>query len=394
MTALENIIRERIAAQGRITFAEFMEAALYYPGRGYYTSERDRVGAAGDFYTSPATHPVFAALIGRQLEQMWRLLGCPASFGVLEMGAGRGPLARDLLGYLPELSPEFASAVSYAAGEKDSLTVLQGAADFDNITGCIMSNELLDALPVHRVTVRGGLLQEIYVTLRGDELVEALDGPSTPELAGYLAAAGVELPEGYRTEINLNIRPWAGEVSRRLSRGFVLTIDYGLPARHRYSPERRGGTLATCYRHTSGSNPYIHIGEQDITSHVDFSGAARFGEEKGLDPVCLMPQRDFLLNLGLDSYIRTLPRESLSYDEYLANRMAMLELVKPEGLGGFGVLIQSRAARGEDLYCLRPDNALKAQDGPAHRAAPLLRDEHTPLLRGKYPHYQSLDGGG
>ncbi|MBI2935053.1 MAG: SAM-dependent methyltransferase, partial [Chloroflexi bacterium] len=157
MTTLEQLIKERIAASGPITFRDFMEMALYYPGLGYYCQGKDRVGAGGDFYTSPSTHPVFGALLAIQVEQMWQLLGSPAAFTVVEFGAGKGLLARDIQAYLPCLHAGLAASLRYLSVERHcgSVPEVPAAAMPGEITGCILSNELVDALPVHRVIYGG-----------------------------------------------------------------------------------------------------------------------------------------------------------------------------------------------------------------------------------------------
>lgn len=386
---LGEILKERIRKQGRITFADFMETALYYPELGYYTSSRERVGAGDDFFTSPATHPVFAALISIQLEQMWHLLGCPADFTVVEMGAGKGLLAQDILGYLPRLSPRLAETMKYITTERDKVSVIKGNAETPpkNITGCFLSNELLDALPAHRIMAQDGRIKEIYVTVRNYNFVEVIDDPSTPRLEEQLSQEGIALPEGYRTEVNLNIAPWMEQVAASLKKGFVITIDYGYAAEELYAPARNRGTLMTYYRHNCGSDPYIRIGTQDITTHVDFTAAILAGERRGLDLVALTGQRQFLLNLGIDAFLKALAEKGLSYQEYLANRYSMLELVREEGMGNFKVLIQSKGIATAPLYGIDPDNEKRKTLDSKPLEVPLLRKEHVPLLAAKYPHY-------
>lgn len=399
---LREKIKGRIATEGRITFADFMEMVLYYPGLGYYTSSKQRVGAEGDFYTSPATHPLFAALIAIQLEQMWQLLGCPYDFTIVEKGAGKGLLAHDILAYLPYLSNRFAQSVNYIAVEREGVSVLRGIAPspiqgktfvpVQGITGCILSNELLDAFPVYRVVMREGRLQEVYVALKDDDFVEVVDEPSTPLLEQRLAQERVTLPEGYCTEVNLNIDPWMEEMARSLNRGFVMTVDYGYLAPELYAPERCQGTLMTYHKHTCGSDPYIRIGEQDITTHVDFTAAILAGEREGLQFEGLITQRDFLLNLGLDVFLEALAEKGLSYQDYVANRFSILELTREEGMGNFKVLVQSKGVDAAPLYSLIPGNEgkklLRARRSTLE--VPLLSEEHTPLLQGKYPHDAGL----
>ncbi|MBM3303444.1 MAG: SAM-dependent methyltransferase, partial [Deltaproteobacteria bacterium] len=319
MTSVTSLIKERIIERGKISFAEFMEMALYHPELGYYTSPRVTVGPEGDFYTSPATHPVFAALIAIQLDQMWRLLGSPKPFTLVEMGAGKGLLGREILAYVAHHSPALADAVQYVGLERRRMWAVKGQeswpkhpvsreADWgrlsaNGITGCVVSNELLDALPTHKVVQKDGRLKEAYITLRDGRFVETVDELSTPLLETQLLDEGISLPEGHSTEVNLNLGLWVRDVAKRLQRGFVITFDYGYPARELYSPARAQGTIMTYYQHTYGTDPYLRIGEQDITSHVDFTAVILAGERNGLHFWGFLSQRDFLLNLGLDTFI-------------------------------------------------------------------------------------------
>ncbi len=387
---LEAIIMSRIQNEGRITFARFMDMALYYPGTGYYTSGRERIGASGDFYTSPTTHPTFAALIALQLEQMWHLASAPDAFTVVEMGAGKGLLARDIIAYLPYLSSGFTTSLRYITVEHDQTPVFIKPASgervaLENITGCLLSNEWLDAMPVHRVTVKNGRLRELYVSVVDGKLVEVSDELSTPELAERLRREGIRLPEGYTTEINLGVDRAMMQAGNMLDRGFVLTIDYGYTAPERYDPSRRRGTLMTAYRHQPGTDPYVHIGEQDITAHVDFTHVILAGEGPGLRREGLASQGEFLRNLGLDIFVEALATKRLPYPEYLANRSAMLELARPDGFGNFKVLVQSKNVAGGALYGLTARNDLRhrLQAVVESMPVPLLGPEHIPLARGR-----------
>jgi len=400
MNELHEIIKALITAKGKITFAEFMELALYYPGLGYYASSRQRVGADGDFYTSPATHPVFAALIAVQMEQMWRLMDSPERFDIVEMGAGKGLLARDILSFLPKLSSSFRNAVSYYAAENNANRVFhydhRGAKIIQEIVetipaevcGCFISNELIDALPTHLVTVQRGRLREVYVTFEGDDFSEVTGTLSTPGVESRLAREGIVLPEGYRTEVNLELDSVFSDMAYRLRKGFVITIDYGYPAGELYSPEKSSGTLMTYYRHNCGSNPYIRVGYQDITSHVDFTAAIHAGESGSLETIALISQRDFLANLGIHSFMNALARRGLPNQEHMANRYAMQELIREDGMGSFRVLLQSKGVCQSNLYGTNPENEWKQdlKTGRLFPAVPLLDSEHTPLLEGKYPH--------
>lgn len=412
MTPLEQRIKERIRKEGPITFAVFMEMALYGEPGGYYASSLATVGAEGDFYTSPTAHPVFGALIALQLEQMWRLLGSPRRFAVIEMGAGKGLLGRDIMRHGQRLSPSFRDACHYIAidrgvakylgdseplGERASYLRALVAPGPDpgqgkrlplrGVVGCFLSNELLDAFPVHRVMVKDGQLQEIYVALDGDALVEILGEPSTQLIEGRLRDEGVFIPEGCQGEVNLTIDPWMAEVSQALERGFVLTIDYGYPAPELYSARRPRGTFMCHYRHTTNEEPYIRIGKQDITSHVDFTAVTMAGERNGLELCGLTTQRQFLLNLGFRAFVDALHFQKLPPLAYEANRMGMMDLIKPQGLGGFKALLQAKGISSEELYGLRADNPLTTQLKAQRESlrVPLLSQEHVAIFQAKHP---------
>ena len=193
-----------------------------------------------------------------QVRQLWKVMGSPSPFHVIEVGAGGCQLARSFVDYAASLSPEFARALEYvavdyvlAAPVEGPVRVVRGRGlPFRGVTGCVLSNELPDSFPVHRFEIRDGGVREVYVTLEDGRLCETLDEPSTAKIEGRLADLGLELPDGFGGEVNLAIDDWMDEVSQCLNRGLVLTIDYGHEARDLYSPERSGGTLRCYYDHT------------------------------------------------------------------------------------------------------------------------------------------------
>lgn len=371
-------VLRRIAVEGRITFAEFMRITLYHPEGGYYTT-RKAIGAEGDYFTSPSAHPAFGALLAMQLERMWEVLGKPETFYTVEMGAGDGLMARDLMDYAEGLHPEFAEALEYVTTDLTSSIV-----PVLGVTGCVISNELVDAFPVHRFRIDDGTLLEVFVTNRDTgELTEELGEPSTPLVAQRLEKLERPLPDGFAGEVNLEIVPWMERVSDVLHRGFVITIDYGHEADQLYSPSRSHGTLQTYFRHTGGSNPYQRIGRQDITAQVDFSAVVEEGRAAGLAPMVLLSQSEYLNDLGmveLEEKMNRMPLDSYQRD---ANLMALRELVKPGGLGGFLVLIQQKGVGVQSYEMLMP-TASRIQS----LEVPLLRAEHTPLYAGRYPQHE------
>ncbi|MEO8230009.1 MAG: SAM-dependent methyltransferase, partial [Chloroflexota bacterium] len=298
--ALVERIRAEISAHGPITFARFMDLALYDPELGYYRVPEERAGRGGDFLTAPDTHPIFGAAIARQLDEIWQWMGRPARFVLREYGAGSGSLAvaildalagRGRLGriagsaglaaairYAPvELNPHRrAELVSRIAGAGSGTALeLELEADGPEL-GAVVANEFLDALPVHRVLGRGGgELEELFVDWDGTAFVERAGEPSTAALAERFAEEGVVLADGARAEVCLELEGWVGEVARGLSRGAVLVIDYGHPASELYGAARAAGTLLAYSGHRVHEGWALAVGRQDLTAHVDFSALER-----------------------------------------------------------------------------------------------------------------------
>ena len=393
--SVEEVLTRRIDARGRITFAEFMALVLYSPRGGYYSSLTTS-GRAQDYFTAPSAHPAFGALLALQLEVMWRLLGCPQRFVVVEQGAGSGRLAKDINAYASHLDSSFKKALLYVAVERSvGAMSLDGNAffqmvsaaglPFQKLTGCILSNELLDALPVHRVAMRNGRVREIYVTHTQGRLLEIEDDPSTSLIEARLAEECVDLEEGQRGEVCLELEPWIHQVANVLEQGFVLTIDYGHSAQELYSSRRFHGTLRSYYHHTLAADPYIRVGEQDITAHVDFTAVEALGSKYGLCNQPMQTQASFLDNLGLRSFQRRLAASGLSQRERDANRMGMLELARPGGMGDFKVLVQRKSVA---VPCVTGVQGASNEwrDRVNNLPLPLLGNEHLSLMEAKYPH--------
>lgn len=371
-SAVEQEIRALLHQQGRITFAQFMQTCLYSPRGGFYAARGTRINT--HFGTSPTSHPVFGALLARQLAQLWHLLGDPAVFHVLEVGSGDGALAHAIVQACEQMAPGLAQALFYVAadyeprwlespahplawdhgtgarrsprGRAAPLEVhrvkTDGLRAFRKVVGCILSNELLDNFPVHRFAIQGGRVKEVFVTLAGGQLTEVLDEPSSPRLAERLISLGVSLPEGYRGEVNLALEDWTRQLTQALDRGFVLTIDYGQLAPDLYSPQNHQGTLVCYHRHAASRDPYQHLGQQDITCQVDFTSLMRLGERHGLATVGYTLQREFLMNLGFSACLEALQTQGLSAARTALSRMAMLALVDPEEYGACKVLAQAK----------------------------------------------------
>jgi SAM-dependent MidA family methyltransferase len=371
-SAVDQEIRALIQKHGRITFAQFMQACLYSPHGGFYSSRGTRIST--HFGTSPTSHPVFGALIARQLEQMWHLLGDPPVFHVIEVGSGDGALAQSIVQACWRMAPRLAQVLYYVAADyeprwlpspdhpfawdngtgdgmspsrRDALLGVQrvkteGLRAFRKVVGCILCNELIDNFPVHRFAIQGGRVKEVFVTLAGGKLTEVLDEPSSPRIEERLTSLGLSLTEGYRGEVNLAMEDWTGQLAQALDRGFILTIDYGQLATDLYSHRNHQGTLVCYHRHVVSSDPYQHIGHQDMTCQVDFTSLMRLGDRHGLATVGYALQRQFLTNLGFSSFLDALQTQGLSAARTALSRMAMMTLVDPNEYGDFKVLAQAK----------------------------------------------------
>ena len=314
---LKELIIDAIRTRGPLSFHDFMEMALYYPGQGYYAAPREAIGEAGDFYTSPYLSGLFGEIIAGQLEEMWMLLD-RRPFTIVECGAGTGLLCRDILHRL-KLNDEMFPFLQYIIIEKSEwmrkkertllaaegfLPKLRWASslrELPHIHGCILSNELVDNFAVHQV-VMAGQLMEVFVT--HDDGFKEILRPASTDLHNYLREFNISLPTGSRAEINLEATEWIRDAAAALSSGFVLTIDYGHCAADLYS--RRTGTLACYHQHKVAHSPYDHVGEQDITTHVNFSALDHWGRRNGLEPCGYTSQSRFLQALGLTARLHTL----------------------------------------------------------------------------------------
>ncbi len=359
-TALKAAIADAIDdAGGALPFRDYMELALYHPTLGYYTSRRDVIGRTADYVTSPELTPLFGAMLGRQLREMWERLDRPDRFDAVEAGPGTGVLARDLLAWAARTAPDFAAALRCTLVEtspvlRERQRTTLAAEDLEaewrddlpsDVSGCIFSNELLDAMPVHRVAVENGALREVYVTRDGDGFGEELRDPH-PDIVAYFGALGLLPGEGCRAEVNLEAPRWIAAAAGALDRGYVLTFDYGYAADDLYAGWRADGTLLYFYRHNPSADPYARIGRQDITSHVDFTTIRRSGEDAGLQTLGLTTQAELLSSLGIGEALQPPTGDRPNMEEYFARRRAVTDLIDPGGLGRVKVLVQAKAATG------------------------------------------------
>lgn len=366
-TDLLNIIVSEIKKRGPVSFRDFMDMALYYPGLGYYSSQEEIIGKKGDYYTSPHLTPLFGEMIGKQIIEMSELLE-HSEFDIVEMGAGKGLLALDILSFIKKKNRNLYDNLTYRIIEISArLRERQGEVLRDypvlwyssleelttGIKGVFVSNELVDSFPVHVVTEDYGL-KEVFVDWQDGKLVEVIGEPSTELLKEYFRGLGVMLTQGYRTEVNLDALNWIEKVGGILDKGFVITIDYGYMSEELYQPYRASGTLMCYYRHSACKNNYERVGNQDITSHVNFSALIHWGEKEGLNLTGFVNQARFLINIGIEDYLKTLLSESKDHSDYLKKILPIKNLLMP-GMGEtFKVLIQHKGIETLSLKCLRP----------------------------------------
>ena len=372
--SLRKFILSQIEKRGPLPFSQFMAWCLYHPEYGYYQSKGTRIGKEGDYYTSPSVSPLFGHLIAKQLFQMAEILG-GENFDVVEMGGGRGFLCEDIIDWAKKNSPVFYQQLRYHLIETSAPFLREQRERLSEkeregrvfwidpkmfgegkvqIQGCFLSNELVDAFPVHRVILDQGNLKEIYVTQRNGQFEEQWGELSDPRIASYFHSMDITLQEGQKAEVNLLALEWMEKVARCLERGFVLTIDYGCLSEELYAPNRREGTLLCYFQHQASENSYERLGEQDITSHVNFTSLIRKGEEVGLRFTGLVPQYRFLIGLGILEQMETLGRE-LSELDGLKLRLSLKNLIEPEmGMGEvFKVLVQHKGMDQPRLDGLR-----------------------------------------
>ncbi|MCX9082527.1 MAG: SAM-dependent methyltransferase [Candidatus Methanoperedens sp.] len=356
---LSDIIIQKIRQQGPISFCDFMEMALYYPGLGYYTSDKKKIGKSGDYYTSSNLTSVFGEMLGKQIEEMWYILG-KKEMTVVEMGAGTGILSEDVIKFL-KTNKDLSRVLNYCIVEKspylqkeqqdrlknenvkwyDSLSKLWG------MEGCIFSNELPDAFPIHLVEMKNELM-EVFVGYENG-FIEILK-PASDQLKNYLKELDVTLSSGYRTEINLEAIKWIGQIGSSLKKGFVISIDYGYPSIELYQEYRNRGTLMCYYDHTVNESPFEHIGEQDMTSHVNFSALDHWGRKNGLDLCGFTDQAYFLIGLGIDEYLKNLQEKSPK--DYFLKMLPIKSLIMDMGVT-FNVMIQKKGVEHAELSGLK-----------------------------------------
>lgn len=360
MTPLTEWIRNKLQScpDQRVTFAQFMEWALYHPTLGYYRRQATKIGKEGDFYTSAHVHAVFGETLALALCNLSEAFDGRA-WNIVEFGGGDGKLAEAILStithesanntlsayYIVETSP-YQRQLAQSRLENDARVKWIDGLDKEMTSKpfVVISNELIDALPVHRLRYIDGEWQEIYVTWdrREETFAEMSCACSSPEMTQYVREEDPPERDGQTIEVNCAARKWLEQVSAMMEQGYVLTIDYGYNKEQLWSAERHGGTLMCYARHRAHTNPYIRVGEQDITTHVNFSSLQRWGEQYGMSTLKFTTQGAFLIQQGILAQLRQ-HQDPDPFSKVAKRNRAIRQLVAPGGMGEtFKILLQGK----------------------------------------------------
>ena len=357
-----DLLKDTIKELGSINFDTFMDIALYSQN-GYYNTQ-EPFGKSGDYYTSPILHPAFSSFVALQLHHMWEILGRPNPFTVIEIGSGCGVMARDIISSLTLSKTKCIDSLRYLAFDRISQkntpeeieTIISETVSETFATGVVISNELIDALPAKMVEIHDNEIQEIRVGIDPqNRIIETLDKnrEESPELRNIVGDTSDI--EGYRGPVRCGIEEWMANISKVLSKGFLLTIDYGFENSIYYSLNKSHRLLQTYFDHIETSNPYQKIGLQDITAHVDFTHFSSCAEDVGFRSLALISQHDWLNDLHFKEFInRDLRGGKVSPRELNFIRM----LINPEGLGGFKVDVQELNTGIQNYDELIPDDVV------------------------------------
>lgn len=335
-------LKDDIQQKGWVSFAEFMHRALYEPGLGYYVSGTRKLGAEGDFITAPEISPVFSQCLALQCQQIFKELNAPS---ILEFGAGSGIMAAEILLALEkhqslpqlyailEVSPDFQLRQLETLQKKcphlvhlvSWLSALPQAFE-----GVVLANEVLDAMPVHCFEMQNGGCYEKGVSVFEDQFVWKTNLDDIFDVAPALPSSPLDLCEGYTSEICLAVQPWLEALYESIKCGVVLLIDYGFPAREYYHPNRDQGTLMCHYRHHAHSDPFLYLGLQDITAHVDFTHVARAADALGFTVSGYANQANFLMSLDILTHTKI---DALTTQQQYSHAQAIKKLLLPSEMG-------------------------------------------------------------
>jgi SAM-dependent MidA family methyltransferase len=353
--ALLNAIRKEIEVEGPITFARFMELALYHPAHGYYASDAGRIGPSGDFFTSSDAGNAFGRCMARQIIDIDERIGPLEPFHVVEFGAGRGLLARDVLDAMAELRPDLARRLQYLLVDRSESMREQCAQRVPEARalapeeveggyqGCLLAVELFDAVPVHRIRRRGDSLVEVMVDIDAAGALVEHERSATAGLREAAERYGAAPDDEMEAEIAIDAPLRLAELARAIDRGVMIVVDYGLPAAELYGRERRRGTLLAYHGHTTNEDYLARVGRQDLTAHVNFSALEDRAGEYGLNVLGLTTQDRFLVANGVLEEFEQPDLQTARDPRKVKRRLQAMQLIHPEGMGRtFKVLVMSK----------------------------------------------------
>jgi len=360
--SLTSHLCERIRREGPITFHDYMQVALYDTQLGYYNrADRVRWGKTGDYRTSPETSGLFGAIFALYFARLFAELGSPACFTIVEVGAGDGRFAAQVLETAAQRVPSLSKSLDYVideisrdarsrAGER--LARFENQVRFKRLdeldlveSGIIFSNELVDAFPVHRLGYKDGTLFEFYVGLSDETKFGWVEGPiSSPRVFDYLKRFQIQPTEGQVFEINLAVEDWLRGVADKLKQGYLLAVDYGADVKELYHhPARFDGTLRAFRHHSFAGELLNSPGERDITSTVNWTALKEFGRDKGFELVLFERLDRFLLDQGLMEELERRAGAAETEAERTQIRASVREMVLPGGMASsFQVLVQRK----------------------------------------------------
>lgn len=348
------LLKELIATideKGPISFADFMEIALYDPAYGYYTGGARRVGFEGDFFTSPSMSPAFGMTLARLVPLVDEALNHPDKFSIVELGAGDGKTARQIIETLKKYRPDIYPRIKYICVERginirDAREEVEWVKDISSVTpirGIVLSNEFFDAIPVRRVVMRDDGLHEIMVGNIDGALGDVERKISDIQIEKYFRDLNIELEKDREAEVCLEAKSWIDKIAAVLEAGVVATIDYGYPAFELYAPHRKRGTLTAYHKHKQVEEFYLNVGEQDLTAHVNFTALSIWGKSAGLDTIAFTDQLRFFLDLGIHEVFAQIESESASYADFQTAVQPAKALIMPGGMGEtFKALLQQK----------------------------------------------------
>jgi SAM-dependent MidA family methyltransferase len=343
--SLVEFIRDTIRRRGPVTFEWFMEQVLYHPELGYYSSGRCAIGRRGDYFTNVSVGPLFGRLLAAQFVEMWESLGRPDDFIIVEQGAHQGDFARDALEAVRERAPDFFSTLRYWIIEpfpvlrdrqrealrdfSEKITWQKSLADLEPFCGVHFSNELLDAMPVHLISKGADAdWEERRVAESGDGFHFVTAPITKTELRRHLETIPEHLSAPYETEVSIEALRWIESVAQKLTRGYILAVDYGHSRDDYYATERSSGTLQSYAHQRVKASPLTEIGHADITAHVDWTSLAERAEAHGLTVAGFADQHHFVTGV-----LTALMAEQFDGTADAATRRALQTLLHPEFLG-------------------------------------------------------------